>query len=287
MPGLTTPGLRIPKTIKLYIGGAFARTESGRSFPVYKHGTDEVYAHLCQASRKDFRNAVGAAQKAQSGWNKKTAYNRGQILYRMAEMAESHKASFMNIMRATLGYNEKKSEAAFNGMIDAFVYYAGFTDKYQQIMGAMNPVSSPHHNFTTTDAMGVVAHICREDMELPELATQIAATICSGNTLVTLMGPAHAALMAPLSETIATSDVPGGVINLLCGFESELYTHIGGHMEVQAINYQGSDSKTLTELRQKGADNMKRIFTGKQKDLSIENILNFVEYKTVWHPIGV
>ena len=287
MSGLTSSTQRIPKTIKLYIGGAFARTESGRSFPLNHFGKQQVFAHLCQASRKDFRNSVVAAQKAQSGWAKKTAYNRGQILYRMAEMADSHREGFTNIMMQTLGLNEKQAVTEFEKFIDVLVYYAGFTDKYQQVMGAMNPVSSPHHNFTTSEPMGVVAHICDEEQSLSEIMEPIAGAICSGNTIVSLLGPKHAALLGPISEVIAISDVPGGVVNLLSGYAKELYSFVGGHMEVQAISYQGKDPEILKALQVSGADNMKRFVANQPQHLSIENILNFVEYKTVWHPIGV
>lgn len=285
MAGLNTE-LRIPKTIKLYINGEFPRTESGRSFPVVNPKTKKLYAHLCLASRKDFRNSVTAAKEAQKSWASKSAYNRSQILYRMAEMAEGKRSEFLEVLNETLGMEKTKATKMFEDTISAFVYYAGFADKYQQVIGAVNPVSGPHHNFTTPEPVGVVAYLSDEKFDLSRLVADIAAIICSGNTTVVLMQKDGAALLAPLAEVFATSDLPKGVINLLSGDLEELYQHFGSHMEVQSLCYAGANKAKRTELKTLAAENMKRVAPAMQEDHCLENILNFVEYKTVWHPIG-
>lgn len=286
MSGLNNNNLQIAKTFKLFIGGDFPRTESGRSFPVMKHKTKEVYAHLCLASRKDLRNAITAAQGAQSGWQHRSAYNRGQILYRMAEMTEGKRQEFNEILTTTMGYTTTKANAAVDEAVDAFVYYAGFTDKYQQLVGTVNPVSGPHHNFTSCEPVGIVGLIANSKFNLGDLCAQIAAIISSGNSLVTLMTTEGAATISPLAEVFATSDLPKGVVNLLTGDVTELYKHFGNHMEVQSLSYQGSDKKMQGELKEMAAGNMKR-WTAPVKEMnSLDHILNYVEYKTVWHPIG-
>ena len=286
MSGLNGPGLAIPKTIKLFINGAFARTESGRTFPIYAHGTDRLYANLCRASRKDLRNAVSAAQAAQPAWSARTAYNRSQILYRMAEMAEGKRTEFEICLKETLGYDQDRAEASVTGAIDALVYYAGFADKYQQLMGSENPVASPHYNFTCSEPVGVVGFIGDDNFDLAELVAQIGAIICSGNSVVVLLAEDGAAILAPFSEVLATSDLPKGVINLLSGFQEELSPIYGGHMEIDSLCYQGSNAKLLGELKSLAAENMKRIVTKPKEAQSLESIMGFVEFKTVWHPVG-
>lgn len=286
MSGLSGPGMVIPKTIKLFIDGAFARTESGRSYPVYEVKSKKLYANLCQASRKDLRNAVTAAQTAQSGWAGRTAYNRSQILYRMAEMAEGKRAEFVEVLQATLGYAESQSQETMDRVIDCFVYYAGFADKYQQLAGSENPVSSPHYNFTCSEPVGVVGLISGESFDFEQIVAQICGIICSGNAVVVLMEEEGSALLGPLSEVLATSDLPKGVVNLLSGYTEELSPIFAGHMEIQSLCYQGTDDKVLAALREAAAENMKRVTTSPKVPLGLENILRFVEFKTVWHPIG-
>jgi acyl-CoA reductase-like NAD-dependent aldehyde dehydrogenase len=290
MSGLTneTAALKIAKTIKLFIGGDFPRTESGRSMPVYQAKSKKLYANLCKASRKDLRNAVTAAQGAQHGWAAKTAYNRTQILYRMAEMTEGKREEFIEVLTKTLGYTKIQANKSVNEAIDAFVYYAGFADKYQQVIGAVNPVSGPHHNFTTSEPMGVVALVGNSKFNLGDLVSQIAAIIASGNALVVIMATEGAATIAPLSEVFATSDLSKGVVNLLTGDLQELYPHLGSHMEVNSISFQSNDKKILGELKEMGATNMKRVIgpVTANDQLSLTHLISFVEYKTVWHPIG-
>lgn len=278
--------LKVAKTIKLFIGGEFPRTESGRSFPVYSAKSKKLYASLCKASRKDFRNAVTAAKEAQAGWQSKSAYNRAQILYRMAEMTEGKRSEFNEILIQTLGYTAAQATKAVTAAIDAFVYYAGFADKYEQMIGSVNPVSGPHHNFTSSEPVGVVALIANEKFDLGQLVAQISAIIASGNSVVVIMQEEGAAILAPLSEVFATSDLPKGVINLLTGELAELYSHIGAHMEVQSLSYQGNQKKILSELKEMAAGNFKRIVPKMDEALSLEHLIQYVEFKTVWHPIG-
>ncbi len=278
--------VKISKTIKLFIGGEFPRTESGRSVPVYVAKTKKLYAHLCKASRKDLRNAVTAAQSAQHGWASRSAYNRTQILYRMAEMTEGKREEFIEVLTHTLGYTKVNANKAVEEAIDAFVYYAGFADKYQQMIGAVNPVSGPHHNFTSSEPVGVVALICNSKFNLGNMVAQISAIIASGNSVIVLMASEGAATLAPLSEVFATSDLPKGVVNLLTGDLEELHSHLGTHMEIQSLSYQGSNKKILGDLKEMAAGNMKRVVPPVKEMLSLNHLVNYVEFKTVWHPIG-
>jgi acyl-CoA reductase-like NAD-dependent aldehyde dehydrogenase len=281
-----TENLKIAKTIKLFIGGEFPRTESGRSAPVYLHKTKKLYANVCVASRKDLRNAVTAAQGAQKGWQSKSAYNRSQILYRMAEMLEAKREEFTEALTATLGLTPVQANKSVDASIEALVYYSGFADKYQQVLGAVNPVSGPHHNFTSTEAVGVVGLIANEKFDLAAFVAQLAAIIVSGNTVVALMSENGSALLAPLAETLATSDLSKGVVNLLTGSTEELYKQFGLHMEIQSLSVQLSDAKKLGELKVLAADNMKRVVNPTKDSVSLEHLMSFVEFKTVWHPIG-
>lgn len=291
MTGLNTlksqsENLKIAKTIKLFIGGEFPRTESGRSFPIYVHKSKNLYANVCLASRKDLRNAVTAAQSAQHGWQTKSAYNRGQILYRMAEMVEAKRTEFVETLTTTLGYNQSVANKSVDGAIDSLVYYAGFSDKYQQVLGAVNPVSGPHHNFTSTEAVGVVALVGNQNFDLAGFVAQLAAIIVSGNTVVALMSEKGSAVIAPLSEALATSDLSKGVVNLLTGNIEELYKHFATHMEINSISFQTKDAKKLVEVKTEAAANMKRVVSEVKSANSLEHLMSFVEFKTVWHPIG-
>lgn len=286
MSGLSKKNLRIPKTIKLFIGGEFPRTESGRTLPAYTEDGKTLYAHLCRASRKDLRNAVTAAQSAQEAWARRSAYNRGQILYRMAEMAESKRAEFIETLTVTAGLSEKQAEEQLDLAIDAFLYYAGFSDKFQQMIGAVNPVAGPHHCFTTSEPVGVVALVFDATTDFSRAVSELSAIISSGNSLVVLLPEKIAAVLAPLAEVFATSDLPKGVVNLLTGELSELSKHFATHMEIQCLSYQGTDEALLTEYKSSGANNMKRIVRSSTEPLALETLLNYVEYKTVWHPIG-
>lgn len=286
MAGLTNGILSVPKTVKLFINGEFPRTESGRSFACYYSGTEKVYANLCLSSRKDLRAAVTAAKDAQKSWGERSAYNRSQILYRMAEMAEGKRHEFSEILESVMGLSPEKATKEIDAAIDSFVYYSGFCDKYQQVLGAVNPVNGPHHNFTTPEAIGVVALICDDKFDFGKIAADLCAIISSGNTAVVLLPESSSPILAALAEALATSDLPKGVVNLLSGSVEELATHFGSHMEIQSLCYRGKDQKRMTEFKTLSVDNMKRFVGPTSKVLALESILDFVEFKTVWHPIG-
>lgn len=285
MSGLSIENLRVPKTIKLFIGGEFPRTESGRSFPLVDAESGRTFAHLCQGSRKDFRNAVTAAQSAMNGWEQKSAYSRGQILYRMAEMAEGKRAELIELQRA-MGLALTEASSQVDGAINALVYYAGFSDKFQQLSGSINPVSGPHHNFTTPEPVGLVALILDEASTLERIVASISAIIVSGNTLVALLPGKTGALVSALGEIFATSDCPKGAINLISGQTKELAPQVGLHMEVQSVSVQSSQEELLSSIKEAAAENMKRVVKLASDPLSLENIMDFCELKTVWHPIG-
>lgn len=285
---MSTKHLPVMKTIKLYINGEFPRTESGRSQEVFYNKSKKHFANLCVGSRKDFRNAVTAARDALEGWSNKTAYNRGQILYRMAEMMQTRQDEFIQMLIDTNGLAKNKAQVEVELAIDAFIYFAGFSDKYQQILGAVNPVSGPHHNFTSADSMGVITLVVDDQFNLANLTAQIASIIVSGNTLITMLPmTGKASLLAPLAEVFATSDLPKGVINLISGSLDELATVIGTHMEVNAISCQMQNPKLLGEFKLQSVDNMKRIISPQDNPKSLEHLMQYLEYKTVWHPIGV
>ena len=271
--------MKVSKTIKLFIGGAFPRTESGRSF------THSDY-RLCQASRKDFRNAVDAAKKGHAIWSKRSGYNRSQILYRMAEMTEGKRGEFSQLFQDVLGVDSKQANQMVDEGIDTFVYYAGFCDKYQQLSGAMNPINGPFHNFTTPDAMGVVALVEPDKFSFSKLIDDLCSILVGGNSAVVLLSKECPAVLAPLAEVFATSDLPAGVINLLTGHLEELHSFIGSHREVRAINYQNENSKFLHEMKLEGVENMKRVVGPKSHGQSLDLIYNFIEQKTIWHPEG-
>lgn len=278
--------LEVLKTHKLYIGGQFPRTESGRTYSLAKPGAKKAYAQLCLASRKDLRAAVEAALAAQHGWAARSAYNRGQILYRMAEMIESRAESWQSLLRSGLGLTPAQAQRALDGTVDALVYYAGATDKYPQVIGAVNPVAGPHHNFTTPEPVGVIGMLFPDEPDPATIAARLAAAIAAGNTVVALLPGRAGGLVAEFGEAFATSDLPGGVINLLSGDTKELAGQFASHMEIQGLGYFGNDAALRTELEKLGADNMKRNVGSKGPVLALERVLDYVEYKTVWHPIG-
>lgn len=275
--------MRVPKTIKLYVNGAFPRTESGRSFP-YNAADGSLYANLCDSTRKDLRGAVDAARAAFEGWAGRAAYNRGQILYRMAEVASSRRLEVEECLQSVWGMTETEAAAEADAAMDAFVYYAGFTDKFQQLIGSVNPVSGPHHNFTTAEPVGVVAFSPSAEMEYSAFVAHLCAILAAGNTVVASMPGKLGPLLAPLAEILATSDLPAGVVNLLTESKPELFKHMATHMEVQAIST--GEAKDLAEARRLGVENMKRVVRPRAEGSQLAAILDFVEYKTVWHPIG-
>ncbi len=285
-----TQRLPVLKTYKIFIGGKFPRSESGRYY-VAKDVSGKPLANVCECSRKDFRDAVVAARNAQNSWASRSAYNRGQILYRIAEMLECRAQQFVDELSqfgvpASAGMNE------VGATIDRFVYYAGWCDKYQQIFSSVNPVSTSHFNFSILEPMGVVAILAPEQSGLIGLASVLAPVIAGGNTCIALASN-HLPLPAvTLAEVLATGDLPGGVVNLLTGRRAELLPHFAGHMDVNACVYCGSDPAELVLLRSKAADNVKRVITYHHTEWLDETaqgpymILDTQEVKTTWHPIG-
>ena len=274
----------VKKTYKLFINGAFPRSESGRTYEI-KNAKGVFIANPCLASRKDLKDAVVAARAAQSGWNKASAYNKGQILYRIAEMLEGRRAQFVDEIILVTGATKSKAEKEVTDSVDRLVWYAGWSDKLSSLSGALNPVAGPYYNFTVPESMGVIAAIAPETPSLLGLIDVIAPIIVGGNTVVVL-----ASTKAPLSamsfaEVIATSDVPAGVINILSGKKDEIAPWMASHMDIDGFDISGLAAKSHGTIRIAGAENLKRIYSFKSADPG--RILAFLENKTVWHPIGL
>ncbi len=283
--------LNVQKTYKLYIGGKFPRTESGRYFKLTNSKGDFV-ADVCRGSRKDFREAVKAARKAQCGWWGKTAYNRGQIIYRIAEMMEGRRQQFIDELTAT-GSTKKQAERELAATIDRIVYYAGWADKYQQIISAVNPVATPHFNFSVPEPTGVVGIIAPETPSLLGLISVVIPVITGGNTCVALASETSPLVAVTFGEVLHSSDVPGGVINMLTGYRNELLSHFASHMDVNAVAYCGGDPEEYINLSKEAAVNVKRVMKYDPKDWfspkeeNIYKISDFTEIKTTWHPVGI
>jgi acyl-CoA reductase-like NAD-dependent aldehyde dehydrogenase len=261
--------LPVKKTYKLFIGGAFPRSESGRTY----EADGQNVAH---ASRKDVRDAVKAARAAQPGWAAATAYNRGQVLYRLAEMIEARVAEFADLCT---GRDEVERS------IDRIVWYAGWADKLPQVLGGSNPVAGPYFNFTVPEPTGVVAVLAPDEPPLLGLVTRLLPPLVGGSSVVAVASEAHPIAAVELAEAIATSDVPGGVVNLLTGFRAELGPVLASHMDVNAIDLCGADGQSA-ELERLSAENVKRVVRGRADAQSPWEISSFLELKTVWHPIG-
>jgi acyl-CoA reductase-like NAD-dependent aldehyde dehydrogenase len=287
---MSTDRVAVRKTYKLYIGGAFPRSESGRSYPVTS-ARDDLLAHAAQASRKDVRDAVLAARKAFGGWSKATAYNRGQILYRVAEMLEGRRAQFADEVAAAEGGSAKSALTVVDEAIDRWVYYAGWADKYAQIAGSTNPVAGPYFNFSLPEPTGVVGVLAPQDSSLLGLVSVVAPVIATGNTAVVVASELRPLPAVSLTEVLATSDLPGGVINLLTGHTAELAPWLAAHRDVNAIDLTGAAASERAALEIAAADNVKRVFIPRSTewadDPGTTRIGAFVETKTVWHPIGV
>jgi acyl-CoA reductase-like NAD-dependent aldehyde dehydrogenase len=287
--------IAVRKTYKLYVGGAFPRTESGR-YMVARDAKGEILANVCRASRKDLRDAVVVARKAQAGWAGRTAFNRGQILYRMAEMLESRSSVFEAALVAAAGLTAKAAADEVGAAVDRLVWYAGWADKFSQFLGTTNPVASPHFNFTFPEATGVVTAFASEGSALLGLVSAIAPVIVSGNAVVVIVsGPAPTVAME-LAEVLATSDLPGGVVNILTGLRGELAPHAAKHMDVDGILCVGADAATRKLIATEAAESVKRVHFEDDGDLSHwlaeacqspYLIAPFVEFKTAWHPMGM
>jgi acyl-CoA reductase-like NAD-dependent aldehyde dehydrogenase len=283
---------RIPvtKTYKLAIGGKFPRTESGRTTAV-NDSSQQLVAHVCRASRKDVRDAVEAATKAHSAWSGSTAYLRGQVLYRLAEMMEGKRLELaQSIGKDDAQENEREVDAA----IDRVVHFAGWTDKFAQVMGGSNPVAGPYHNFTIPFSMGAVGVIAPDEPSLLGLISLVAPVIAMGNSCVVLTSETNPIPSMVLAEAIATSDLPGGVINILTGFRDELVEHFSSHRGLIAIHASGVSDDHRTALRLGAADNLKRVTVRSGVDFFDASACEgpdwidpFVEFKTIWHPSAV
>ncbi|GIV44839.1 MAG: aldehyde dehydrogenase [Bacteroidia bacterium] len=280
--------LEVLKTYKIYIGGQFPRTESGRYYPLNdKNG--KLLANICLSSRKDFRNAVVAARGAFGGWSTRAAFNRSQILYRIAEMLESRKAQFITELQQQ-GSIAKAAEEEVNQSIDRLVYYAGWCDKYIQLYSTVNPVASSHFNFSVPEPTGVVSIIAPEDAALLGLVSVIAPCIAGGNTCVVLASESKPLCSVSFAEVLNSSDVPGGVVNILTGTSKELHNHFSSHMDVNAIVYCRENNDEIKKIQQNASLNVKRAFIYHKKwnTNEAENpymILDLQEIKTTWHPI--
>lgn len=285
-------GQRIPvdKTYKIYIGGKFPRTESGRFFAL-EDGAGNVIANVCRGSRKDFRNAVVAARGAVSGWSGASAYLRGQILYRIAEMLEGRSEQFVAEL-VMQGESKRRAQKEVEASIDRLIYYAGWSDKYQQVFSAVNPVSSSHFNFSVLEPTGVVALIAPDDSSLLGLVANIAPVIVGGNTCVVLASEKMPLCAVSFAEVLHASDVPAGVVNLLTGFREELTEQFASHMDVNAVIHCDGDKETAKNVQILAAENVKRVIDRNDIDWSKENaadpylIRQTQETKTTWHPIG-
>jgi len=286
--------LDVKKTYKLYIGGKFPRSESGRCLPA-KSPAGAHLDNFAHASRKDFRDAVVAARSAVDGWGKATAYNRGQILYRAAEMLQNRASELVNEVARSTGASAARAKREVTLAIDRLVYFAGWTDKYQQIFGSVNPVATSHFDFTTPEPTGVVVVLAPDEPSLLALVSLLAPVILSGNTAIVIPSEKFPLPAVTFAEILATSDLPGGVVNILTGKRAELVPHIAGHLDVNAVVDGAGNAELSTKLQAGTAINLKRYanrplapadwFTTKAEDPYW--ILDTVEFKTAWHPIGV
>ena len=290
--------MAVPKTYKLYIGGSFPRSESGRSYVVSSPG-GQFLANAAQASRKDARDAVVAARRSFAGWSIATAYNRGQVLYRVAELMEGRRSQFADEVAAAEGISLAEAASVVGAAIDRWVWYAGWSDKIAQVLGGTNPVAGPYFDFSIPDPTGVVAILAPQESSLLGLVSVLAPVIVTGCTAVVVASEARPLPAVTLSEVVATSDVPGGVVNILTGRTHELAPVLAAHMDVNAIDLTGASDDALVALERAAADNIKRTFRlasdgagkggdgGWSGDPGLDRIRAVLETKTVWHPIGI
>jgi acyl-CoA reductase-like NAD-dependent aldehyde dehydrogenase len=282
--------LEVLKTYKIYIGGSFPRTESGRYYPLKLN--KKTIANMCLSSVKDFRNAVVAARNAQGSWSHKTAYNRSQILYRIAEVLEGRKAQFIAELELQ-GVSKKNAEVEVDLSIDRLIYYAGWCDKYVQMYSSVNPVSGSFFNFSVPEPVGVVAVFAPQKSGLLGLVTQIATIIAGGNTCVVLASEQLALCAVTFAEVLATSDVSGGVVNILTGNQEELLSVFASHKDVNSILYCGDDAQKIRKIQDLAIENLKRVVIREDSNYFEDKhespylIFDFQETKTTWHPIEV
>jgi acyl-CoA reductase-like NAD-dependent aldehyde dehydrogenase len=288
--------LDVRKTYKLYIGGAFPRTESGRAYEIFS-ARGQFLANASRGTRKDIRDAVRAARKAQPEWAAKTAYNRSQILYRIAELMEGRRDQFVAEVIAAEGVGRARATRLVDAAVDRWVWYAGWADKYPQLIGTVNPVAGSYFNFSVPEPTGVVGIIAPEASSLLGLVSRVAPVIVSGNAAVVVASESRPLPAVTLSEVLATSDVPGGVVNLVTGLRRELIGHLAAHMDVNALDAFGATAGESAALEEVSVDNVKRYVRPPRAGLERYDWLadsaqspyaigDFVEVKTVWHPIG-
>ncbi|MFJ9345882.1 aldehyde dehydrogenase family protein [Streptomyces sp. NPDC101237] len=289
MSDRTDERLSVFKTYKLYVGGKFPRSESGRVYEV----TDSKHnwlANAPQSSRKDARDAVVAARKAFGGWSGATAYNRGQVLYRVAEMLEGRRDQFVREVADAEGLGKSKAAAVVDAAVDRWVWYAGWTDKIAQVAGGGNPVAGPFFNLSSPEPTGVVAVLAPQESSFLGLVSVVAPVIATGNTAVVVASEKAPLPALSLAEVLATSDVPGGVVNVLSGRTAEIAAPLAAHQDVNAIDLAGADEALARELEIAAADNLKRVLRPQAVDYTAtpgtERLTAFLETKTVWHPTG-
>ena len=283
--------VEVRKTLKLFIGGAFPRSESGRTYEV-TDANGQFIANVAQASRKDARDAVLAARAAFAKWSAATAYNRGQVLYRIAEVMEGRRDQFIAEIEQGEGVSTKKATNQLDASIDRWVWYAGWADKYAQVLGTSNPVAGPYFDFSIPEPTGVVAAVAPQDQSLLGLTSVIAPIIVAGNSVIVMPSPSHPIPAITLAECLATSDVPGGVVNILTGAPAEVMPWLAEHADVNALDLTGIvDESVAADLEGQAAGTVKRVRRPKpQADWSatptLSRIRQFTEIKTVWHPLG-
>lgn len=294
-----TARLPIIKTPKVFVGGAFIRSESGRTYPIHEPGGNgsagRVLANIPQCTRKDLRNAVEASAKAGPGWAKRTPYNRGQIIYRLGEMLEARSSEMCSAIVRTTGESKANAEREVSATVDRLIYYAGWADKYEQVLGNTNAVAGPFFNFTVVEPMGIVGIIADDRFPLLGLVSLVAPAIVSGNTVVALASQESPYPSIVLGEMLATSDLPGGVVNILTGFRAEMVPTFATHTHLRGISavVNAEDKKTLAlgaadsikRLKARNADDAVDWLSDKSQ--SVYDIRDFCEFKTTWHPIGV
>jgi acyl-CoA reductase-like NAD-dependent aldehyde dehydrogenase len=286
------PRVEVKKTCKLFIGGAFPRSESGRSY-VADAADGRFLANVAWASRKDVRDAVGAARASLPTWSGATAYNRGQVLYRVAELLEDRRDQFVSAVRDAEGATARAASAQVDAAIDRWVWYAGWTDKVAQVAGSSNPVAGPYFNFSVPEPTGVIGVLAPTDSSLLGLVSVVAPIVATANTVVVVADERRPVPAVTLTEVLATSDVPGGVVNLLTGPLDELAPVLAAHRDVDGIDLAGAPAELAGALEAAGATNIKRIARRVAegfdwaRDPGTTRLLRFVETKTVWHPIGI
>ena len=286
--------LDVRKTYKLYVGGKFPRSESGRSYPV-TDARGSFVANVAQGSRKDARDAVLAARAAFAGWSGATAYNRGQVLYRVAEVMEGRRSQFVDDVAALEGLSRADATTVVEAAIDRWVWYAGWSDKIGHLAGGANPVAGPYFNLSVPEPTGVVAVLAPQESSLLGLVSVLAPIVVTGNTVVLVSSHDRPLPAVTLAECLATSDVPGGVVNIITGSAAEIAEHLAAHGDVNALDLAGADTETLVPLQVLAADTLKRVLAPQPGDApadwnarpGLDRMLAFLETKTVWHPKGV